>query len=80
VKRNENRHRPEVYGQRVASVRAGFEFAGLMQGAVVMTKVRECDGKDAEAVGPPSSFGTKPHSSTATPTRSRSITDLPSAP
>jgi hypothetical protein len=42
---------PEVYGQRVAFVRAGFEFTRLMmQGAAVMTKVRASDGKDAEAV------------------------------
>jgi len=42
---------PDVYRQRVAFVRAGFEFTRLMmQGAAVMAKVRESDGKDAEAV------------------------------
>lgn len=42
---------PEVYRQRIAFVRAGLEFTRLMmQGAEVMTKVRESKGKDADAV------------------------------
>src|SRR5262249_51324565 len=41
----------DVYRQRVAFVRAGLEFTGLMmQGTAVMAKVRESNGKDAEAV------------------------------
>jgi hypothetical protein len=41
----------EAYRQRVAFVRAGFEFTRLMmEGAAAMTKVRASAGKDAEAV------------------------------
>jgi len=42
---------PEVYGKRVAFVRAGYEFTRLMMETIpLMKRVRETGGKDAEAV------------------------------
>ncbi|MFO7907961.1 MAG: DUF4838 domain-containing protein [Planctomycetota bacterium] len=42
---------PEVYRQRVAFVRAGFDFTRLMIECIpLMERVRESEGRDAEAV------------------------------